>query len=214
MKEIAIIGAGLSGTMLALNLLKQKCSEQVNIKLIDRSSENNLGPAYSTNEDYLLNVPVELMGAFSKEPEHFLNWALEKKIKTSKGDYLPRKLLREYIHEMFGQAFNEKDSSITFERIQGEAVNVKTKDDRLTIFMEDGRSFDADKVVLALGNALPLNPKIKNPSSLKDKRYKNNPWAPDIFKIFHPKTQYFLSEQGRRWLILPPVFSEKSTAEK
>ncbi len=182
MKEIAIIGAGLSGTMLALNLLKQKCSEQVNIKLIDRSGENNLGPAYSTNEDYLLNVPVELMGAFSKEPEHFLNWALEKKIKTGKGDYLPRKLLREYIHEMFNRAFNEKDSSITFERILGEAVDVKTKKDRLTIFMQDGRSFDADKVVLALGNALPLNPKIKNPSSLKDKRYKNNPWAPDIFK--------------------------------
>ena len=186
MKAIAIIGAGLSGTMLAMNLLKQKCSRQVNIKLIDRGGENNLGPAYSTNEDYLLNVPAELMGAFSKEPEHFLNWALEKNIKTGKGDYLPRKLLREYIQEMFHQAFKEKDSSIIFQRFEGEAVDVKTEDDHLKVFMEVGSSFDADKVVLALGNAPPRTPKIKNPSSLKEKCYINNPWDPDVFKELSP----------------------------
>ena len=214
MKAIAIIGAGLSGTMLAMNLLKQKCSRQVNIKLIDRGGENNLGPAYSTNEDYLLNVPAELMGAFSKEPEHFINWALEKNIKTGKGDYLPRKLLREYIQEMFHQAFKEKGSSIIFQRIEGEAVDVKTEDDHLKVFMEVGSSFDADKVVLALGNAPPRTPKIKNPSSLKEKRYINNPWDPDVLKDFHRTTQYFLSDLVRQWLILQPDFLKKSIRGK
>ena len=68
-----------------------------------------MGPAYSTNETYLLNVPVELMGAFSKDPEHFLNWAKRKNIKTQKGDYLPRKLYKEYIQEMWREARKVKE---------------------------------------------------------------------------------------------------------
>jgi uncharacterized NAD(P)/FAD-binding protein YdhS len=69
MKEITIIGAGLSGTLLTMNLLRQECNEQIYIRLVDRKNETEMGPAYSTSEDYLLNVPVEKMGAVSNEPE-------------------------------------------------------------------------------------------------------------------------------------------------
>jgi len=61
MKNITIIGAGLSGTLLAVNLLRQYCSEPVRIRLIDRRNQNDLGPAYSTDEDYLLNAPGDKM---------------------------------------------------------------------------------------------------------------------------------------------------------
>ncbi len=77
MEEITIIGAGLSGTLLAMNLLRLKSEKKFKIKLIDRNDKSDLGPAYSTNEDYLLNVPVEKMGAFSKEPDHFLKLVIE-----------------------------------------------------------------------------------------------------------------------------------------
>ncbi len=79
MKNITVIGAGLSGTLLTMNLFKQHSDKPVFIKWIDRNSENDMGPAYSTNEAYLLNVPVELMGAFSKNPEHFLTLGTEQK---------------------------------------------------------------------------------------------------------------------------------------
>ena len=186
MKRIAIIGTGLSGTLLALNLLKQECSDQVNIKLIDRRNEEDLGPAYSTNEDYLLNVPAELMGAFSKEPGHFLNWALKKKINTREGDYLPRKLYRQYIKEMFKEAFNQKRDNIILERTVGEAVNIKINNGRPVVYMQNGEEFAADKVVLALGNALPRNPALKNTVFFNDKRYIQNPWDPHIFKNISP----------------------------
>jgi uncharacterized NAD(P)/FAD-binding protein YdhS len=197
MKAIVIIGAGLSGTLLAMNLLKQNHSRRIDIKLIDRSGEDNLGPAYSTNEDYLLNVPAELMGAFSKDPEHFLKWTMEKKIKAGKGDYLPRKLYRGYIQEMFQQAFKEKSSGITFQRIKGEAVDIKIIDEHLTIFMEDGNRFDTGKVVLALGNAPPRNPELKSRSFLKDNRYINNPWDPNIFKDLSPDSTIFFIGSGQ-----------------
>ena len=193
MKEIAIIGAGLSGTLLAINLLKKKSLKPINIKLIDRSSESGMGPAYSTNEDYLLNVPVEKMGAISKEPEHFFKWALSRNKNVSEGDYLPRKLYREYIQELFKNAFDDKAENISFERIKGEAVDVKIENGKPRVQLNNGREFITDKLVLALGNAPPLNPKLKNKAFLSDKRYIQNPWDKNIFeKISSEDTVFFI----------------------
>ena len=62
MKDITIIGAGLSGTLLAMKLFGRRPAQPVHIRMIDRAGEDNLGPAYSTDEDHLLNVPAEIMG--------------------------------------------------------------------------------------------------------------------------------------------------------
>ena len=193
MKNLVIIGAGLSGTLLAMNLLKQKSINPINIKLIDRNSETEMGPAYSTNEDYLLNVPVEKMGAISNKPEHFFNWAVHKKINVRAGDYLPRKLYREYIKELFRNAFNDKADNILFERIEGEAVDVKTDNNKLKVLMSNGNEFSADKLILALGNASPLNPELKNKDFLSGKRYIQNPWDKNIFRnISSDDTIFFI----------------------
>jgi len=186
MKDIIIIGAGLSGTLLAMNLLKQNSEKKFKIKLIDRNDKSELGPAYSTNEDYLLNVPVEKMGAISKEPEHFLKWSLKKNIDVREGDYLPRKLYRKYIQELFQDALDNKSNNISFERIKGEAVDVKTLNGKPIITMINGDEHVTDKIVLALGNAPPRNPQVKDQSFLNDKRYIQNPWDTQIFKRISP----------------------------
>jgi uncharacterized NAD(P)/FAD-binding protein YdhS len=72
MTRIAIIGAGLSGRLLALNLSRQ-ASSAVSILMIDRGGPHYMGPAYSDDADYLLlNVPAGRMGAFSNDPQQFL----------------------------------------------------------------------------------------------------------------------------------------------
>jgi len=73
--RIGIIGAGLSGRLLALNLLTVRVpASPASIALIDPRDERSAGPAYSDPADYLLlNVPASRMGAFSSDPEHFLN---------------------------------------------------------------------------------------------------------------------------------------------
>jgi len=193
MKEITIIGAGLSGTLLAMNLLKQESEKKYKINLIDRNDEKELGPAYSTNEDYLLNVPVEKMGAFSQKPEHFYRWVLNRNIDVSEGDYLPRKLYREYIQELFQDALDNKSDNISFERIKGEAIDVKILDGKPVVTMIQGAEFVTDKIVLALGNAPPRNPEIKSQSFLNDKRYIQNPWDTRIFdKILPDDTILFI----------------------
>jgi len=182
MKNITIVGAGLSGTLLTMNLLRQAGDEAVQIKLVDRRSERDLGPAYSTNEDYLLNVPAEMMGAFSKDPEHFLKWAQAKNIAAGKGDYLPRKLYREYIQSMLQQARDEKSENVILERIRGEVMDVAITGSQLKVFICGQGDFMADKVVLALGNSPPEHPKTRGRAFIDDRRYFQNPWKPDILE--------------------------------
>ena len=66
----------MSGRLVALNLLRFASSDAaVSVRMLDRSDERDMGPAYSYEADYLLlNVPAGRMGAFSEDPEHFLTW--------------------------------------------------------------------------------------------------------------------------------------------
>jgi uncharacterized NAD(P)/FAD-binding protein YdhS len=214
MKDITIIGAGLSGTLLAMNLLRQDFDDVVHIKLIDRNSESDLGPAYSTNEDYLLNVPAEMMGAFSQDPEHFLKWAGRKDISASRGDYLQRKLYRKYILEMLTLALNERKENKTLERIRGEVVNIKTNNRSAEIFIKERVGFSTDKVVLALGNSPPRNLQTKNRLYIKDKRYVQNPWNPDIFKNLSPDATIIFIGTGQTMVdLVTALYKKKHTGK-
>ena len=72
---IAVIGAGFSGTLLSLHLLR-RCPPSTRIKLIERNSQFGRGQAYSSgNASHVLNVPAGRMSAFHGQPTHFLEWA-------------------------------------------------------------------------------------------------------------------------------------------
>ena len=69
--DIAIIGAGFCGSMVAVNLLR-KATEKIEIALIERSGSFARGLAYGTTDrSHLLNVPAGKMGAFPDDHEHF-----------------------------------------------------------------------------------------------------------------------------------------------
>ncbi|MDO9712613.1 FAD/NAD(P)-binding protein, partial [Paracraurococcus lichenis] len=71
---IAIVGAGFSGTLLALHLLRC-CPEAIRVTLIERNSAFGRGQAYATgNPSHLLNVPAARMIAFHDQPNHFVDW--------------------------------------------------------------------------------------------------------------------------------------------
>ncbi|MBN2364949.1 MAG: hypothetical protein EH225_02250 [Calditrichaeota bacterium] len=209
MKNIAIIGAGLSGTLLAMNLLKNSSSDPVHIKLIDRNKEQDLGPAYSTNEDYLLNVPVEIMGALSNDPEHFLKWARKEGVNASHGDYLPRKLYRKYIRKMYQEAYSEKHENKSMERFCGEVTDLKINGNQAIISVKRNGNITADKVVLASGNSLPKNPKTENGLFIKNKRYIQNPWKPNIFRDLEETDSIIFIGTGQTMVDLATGLSRK-----
>src|SRR3954447_18158695 len=66
--DVAIIGGGFSGTILAAQLARRG----IGSVLIDGSGRIGRGVAYSTDEGaHLLNVRADGMSAWSDEPDHF-----------------------------------------------------------------------------------------------------------------------------------------------
>jgi uncharacterized NAD(P)/FAD-binding protein YdhS len=178
--RIAIIGAGVSGRLLALNLRRQ-ASAGVSIQMIDRREQRYMGPAYSDDADYLLlNVPAGRMGAFVDDPEHFLKWAQCKGIRADAFQFLPRGLYRNYVLDLFQNLQRSQADGPRFEHLRGNVSDVEAGSDGATIHVEGAASLAADKVVLALGNFLPRDPPIRCRSALTSGRYVRNPWSPDV----------------------------------
>jgi uncharacterized NAD(P)/FAD-binding protein YdhS len=177
MTDIAIIGAGLSGRLLAVNLLRQ-ATHAVSIQMFERGEANSMGAAYSSNEGYLLlNVPACRMGAFSEDAEHFLKWAREKGISAGPWDFLPRKLYRDYVFSLLEESQMTGKNGASFTQIRGEVIDLEVGQNGATLYVQGKGTFPAHKVVLALGNFPPRNPNIYNRAALTSQSYVRDPWA-------------------------------------
>jgi uncharacterized NAD(P)/FAD-binding protein YdhS len=194
MIRIVIIGAGLSGRLVALNLLRHDPSPApVSIQLIDRSDERDLGPAYSTGSDaLLLNVPAGRMGAFSEDPEHFLRWVRDGGGDAGQWGFLPRRLYRDYILALVEHALRANARNTTLEYIQAEVTDIDTREDRVTIHAEGTAPLEADRAVLALGNFPPRQPAVENSAVLQSRRYVPNPWRAGVLDGLAPGETVFL----------------------
>src|ERR1700709_179206 len=97
MTTIAGIGAGFSGTLLALHLLRH-CPPPTRLVLIERNSQFGRGLAFATgNASHILNVPVGRMSAFHDRPNDFLDWLTnqpetERGCIAGAGTFAPRRL--------------------------------------------------------------------------------------------------------------------------
>src|SRR5262245_10043801 len=108
--DVAIVGAGFSGAMIATHLAS--LSPQLRVVLIDKAGTFGLGVAYGTDDpQHLLNVPASKMSAFSDEPDHFLKWLethptelLDRRITAVSPDaFLPRQVYGQYVRQIFDQ---------------------------------------------------------------------------------------------------------------
>lgn len=146
---VAIVGAGLSGSLLAA-LLAARGRDCV---LIERSGVFGQGLAYSTtNDSHRLNVRSGRMSAIADDPKHFVRW-LEQ---TGQWDadpnaFAPRRVYGLYVQDLLAQA--ERDGPGRIERITGEVSAITDDGVRLA----DGRTLAADQIVLATGNPAPQN---------------------------------------------------------
>jgi uncharacterized NAD(P)/FAD-binding protein YdhS len=182
MKQLVIVGAGLSGRLLVLNLLRAAGQRQVSIKLIDRAEPSGMGPAYSADDHaLLLNVPAGRMGAYSGDPGHFVKWVRARGISAGEGDFLPRTLFREYLLGLTRERLSVRETGVAFDQLQDKLIDIEMSGGAARVLLERNGSLVADKVVLALGNHPPRHPRVSNPSVLGCERYVQNPWTRGVF---------------------------------
>jgi uncharacterized NAD(P)/FAD-binding protein YdhS len=175
-RTIVIVGAGFSGTLVAANLLKAQHWTATQIVLIERAAKIARGTAYAERSyPYLLNVPASRMSAVPNSPLDFLNFAQHRIPDATAEDFLPRELYGQYLEATLLDAEVSAATHVEFKRVKGEVCGIEPAEQAgYRVVLADGRQFDADDVVLALGNPgpadLPGTDKLGN-------QYISNPWA-------------------------------------
>jgi len=178
LQTVAIIGAGLSGTLVATHLLRQ-ATVPLNIQLIERQSPVGRGVAYGTGQNcHLLNVPASKMSAFDDQPNHFLEWLQANAvIKAGTDPFVPRRLYGDYIQSVLEEAIAHASPQVKLERLMDEAIALKPDSCSVAVGLASGETVQADRVVLAVGNFPPQDPAMGDRSFYRSRRY-INAWSP------------------------------------
>lgn len=175
---IAIVGAGFSGTSLAIHLARQPWSAPTRILLIDPRPEPGDGVAYATRDyPYPLNVAAGQMSLDSTQPRDFLDYVQTQGIHAGAGDYLPRQVFGEYLRARLDAARHAAPAHVTCAHRQASALQLRRAHDASwELWLDDGSNVRADEVVLALGNAPPTELHVLRGIAHTD-RFIRDPWS-------------------------------------
>ncbi len=179
--RIAIIGAGASGTITAINLLK-KLQQPASIFLIEKRNEGLYrGAAYSSQLDYEpLNVYAGRMSLYNDNDDDFYNWILENKKSCEEithESFVSRRWYGEYLETSIKDAVVKKQNGVLCETVSTATENIaKTPEGNYLLKQEDGREITADVVILATGNEKPADVISKEAIQVLGESYVSNPW--------------------------------------
>ncbi len=184
-KTVLVIGAGLSGVLTAVHLLRDGIGEPLQVILVNRTGAMARGLAYGTrSEQHLLNVPAGRMSAFTDDEESFLRYARTADPNIQGGTFVPRRLYGDYLEHILRDAELNAAQGASLKRVVGEAIDLTSIDNgkRANVLMRDGTEIIADIVVLALGNFPPADPPIETPEFFASPYYVRDPWGPQVLE--------------------------------
>ena len=194
-RQIAIVGAGFTGSLLAAHLLRNAPAPLV-VHLIEYGHRPGTGVAYSTpNGAHVLNVRAYNMSAYPDDPRHFLRWlwnraegpTAEQPVPPSGHAFVSRALYGTYIQDVLAEAQAEAPAHARLNLIRGEAVDVRTDSGAggrraVHVRLGDGRIVSADAAALCIGNFPPSPPCLASPTAgeaFASDRFIGDPWDAD-----------------------------------
>ncbi len=173
-EHVAIIGAGFSGTLQAINLLRH---EGPRATLIERAPVAGTGLAYgAAHPSHVLNVRAANMSAFPDDPSHFVRWLEARGVQDAPGAFIPRVTYGEYLRELLEAALRTSNGRLTL--VRDEVEDLEFAND-VKVRLRD-RTIEADAAVLAVGNLPPHDPPGLDPGKLSSARYKGDPWDASV----------------------------------
>ena len=173
-EHVAIIGAGFSGTLQAINLLRH---EGPRATLIERAPVAGTGLAYgAAHPSHVLNVRAGNMSAFPDDPGHFVRWLQARGVPDAPTAFIPRVIYGEYLRELLEAALRDPAGRLTLIR---DEVRDVTLHGGVKVQLGE-RILEADAAVLAVGNLPPHDPPGLDPEKLSTRRYKGDPWDASV----------------------------------
>jgi uncharacterized NAD(P)/FAD-binding protein YdhS len=191
-RRIAIVGAGFSGTMVTVNLLRQSDCP-LHIHIFEKKPERIArGVAYATAyECHLLNVPASNMSALPGDPGHFLRWARATDLPLAgtiphggveAGDFLPRRLYGAYLHQLLKDTVDQSAHRHRVQFHHEEAVGIAKEGHGCGVRVRSacGTTVHVDRVVLSVGNFPPGDVLPGGDMLSTSGRYHRDPWHSDV----------------------------------
>lgn len=175
-RHVAVVGAGFSGTMLAVHLVREGNGR---VTLIERGDTPGRGLAYgAAHPTHLLNVPAGKMSAFPDQPDHLVRWLERTGRAADPAAFVPRRRFGDYLEDVLRQACAEAGDRL--EIVRGAVEALEPTGTGYRVQLSGGRSIAADAAVLALGNAPPQPPRSFDPAALPPGVYVGDPWQPGL----------------------------------
>jgi uncharacterized NAD(P)/FAD-binding protein YdhS len=179
--SIAVIGAGFTGTIVALQL-NRMLAQRRRIVLCERAPNAGQGAAYGTRHpDHLLNVRAANMSAFPDDPGNFATWlqgaATENPCnvhQTEAGIFASRALYGQYLSSLLSRAMAESNRI----ELAPEVVDAVPEARAVRLHFADGATCPAAAAVLAIGN-------LPSPDQ-ETAFYRPHPWADDATSGLQP----------------------------
>jgi uncharacterized NAD(P)/FAD-binding protein YdhS len=178
--DIAIVGGGASGTLLALQLMRLG-GEHLRIALIERGPSFGSGIAYATGcEEHLLNTRAGDMSAWPDDAGHFLRWLPE-----GTTDFVRR---REYGHYLKAElAKAEAAGAGRLSLIPAEVTDLEPSGGQTILHLGDSSTLTAGRIVLATGH---------RPPELDRGAFHGNPWDDAALADLPPSASLLLIGTG------------------
>ncbi len=174
-KSVAIVGAGFSGSLLAINILRHAGPHAT---LIERRPVFGRGTAYTApHPSHLLNVRAGNMSALSDRPAHFAEWCSARGLGDG-GSFVQRQQYGEYLGELLERSAARAGDRLAL--VQDEAVATVVGDDGVTVDLASGKQMTVDALVVAVGNLPPHAPPGLDPAALPGDVYAPDPWDPAV----------------------------------
>ena len=158
--DVAIVGGGFSGTMMAAQLVERGLS----VVLVEGAGRAGQGTAYSTRDAvHLLNVPAAKMSAWPDQPDDFVAAGHDA------AAFAPRRDYGVYLRAILDQAV---DAGVSVKAATAVSA-VREGDWRVTL--DEGQDVVARALVLAQGNQPPEPMRVS--AGIDPALFVNNPWS-------------------------------------
>lgn len=175
-RRVAVVGAGFSGLLTALHLLRG--DPDLEVRLVEKAERFGPGRAYSAADpDHVLNVRAANMSAFPDRPLHFVQWLVEEGHSASLNAFVRREVYGAYLQALLREAIGEHSGRFLLE--QDEVVAAAPCDAGFTLTFAMGRTLDVDALVLAVGLGPPRAAPGATPEALAAPAYRPDPWRID-----------------------------------
>jgi len=187
-RPIAVIGAGFSGIIAALQLLRRLPVDQP-VLLCERSPALEAGgPQAIGDHNHLFNVRATNMSAVIDEPLHFKDWlerrTLDEKLleglcRTEAGLFASRGLYGEYLRSIVEHALRNTAGQVPLWWLADDILDVRSAEGGgYELVCATGQRVAVAALVLAVGN-LP-------PEENENPRICNNAWSEKAWRSFEP----------------------------